>query len=238
MSTPSPHLLIAIPCRGEIRSCVFLDLVATILQAANYWARIHGDAARVSFSVHPRAHVVAARNAAVKDALEVDADWVLWLDDDMAPAPPHDLLERLHRTGCDFVGAVAYRRDPPYLPCVARIEDGNAVAFDPDPTQPLVRADLTGFACVLTHRRVLQAVVDRTNGKPFAWNGDEGLGEDYYFCMHARAAGVALHIVPDLVVGHATDLVVGAAQRRPYIDGPRPAAVAVAQPEEPEQPAA
>lgn len=219
----APHLLIAIPCRSEIRSSVFLDLVGCILQAACYWYRKHGEDAVVSFSVQPRAHVVAARNAAVEQALSTGVDWVLWLDDDMTP--PHNLAELLVETGRDFVGAVAYRRDPPYLPCVGRIEGDKIVHFDPDPKDGLVRADVTGFACVLTHRRVLEAVCARTDGRPFAWRGDAGIGEDYYFCLHAREAGVELHILSDVVVGHSTDIVIDRSHRLAYLDAlPQPAA--------------
>jgi GT2 family glycosyltransferase len=226
--------MFAIPCRGEIKSSVFLDLVGTILQGTAYWYRTHGEDAVVSFSVQPRAHVVAARNAAVEQALATRADWVMWLDDDMSPSAPHDLVEQLHRTGHDFVGAVAYKREPPYLPCVARIEEGKIVPFDPDITQATVRADLTGFGCVLTQRRVLEAVCARTEGRPFAWRGDAGIGEDFYFCLHAREAGVELYIVPGVEVGHATDLIVGRRQRLAYLDAQptdgRPASGALTQP--------
>jgi len=214
----APHLLVAMPCRGEIRSCVVADLLGCMLHAASYWQRLHGDQAIVSFSVHPRAHVVVARNEIVKEALELGAHWVLWLDDDMKPCA--DLAQRLLETGCEFVGAVAYKREPPFEPCVARLEDGKAVPFDPDPDAGLVAADLTGFACVLTHRRVLELVSARTEGRPF--QGKDGVGEDWFFCAHARAAGVQLHIVADAVVGHLTDHVVGRADRLAFIESAAP----------------
>lgn len=210
------HLLIAMPCRNEIRSCVFGDLLGCMLHAASYWHRLHGERALVTFSIHPRAHVVTARNAAAQQALDTGATWVLWLDDDMSP--PHDLLEVLHRTGCDFVGALAYKREAPHEPCVARFEEGVARFFDPEPDQELVSADLTGFACVLTHRRVVEAVHGRTNGKPFQLRGE--VGEDFFFCVHAREAGFRLQIVPRVVVGHATDFIVGREQRVPFLTAP------------------
>lgn len=235
MSVPSPdlgerpfpdprHLMIAMPCRSEIRSCVFPDLLGCMLQAASYWHRIHGEGALVTYSIHPRAHVVTARNAAAQQALETGASWVLWVDDDMSP--PHDLMEVLHRTGCDFVGALAYRREPPHEPCVARFEDQVARFFDPDPTQALVDADLTGFACLLTQRRVIEAVHERTAGRPFQLRAD--VGEDFFFCVHAREAGFRLKIVPTVVVGHATDLIVGRDQRAPFLAASNPAAQASA----------
>ena len=70
----------------------------------------------------------------------------------------------------------------------------------------IVEADATGFACLLMHRSVWEAVCDRTQGRPFAYR--MGMGEDVYFCAQACAAGVQLFIVPNLVVGHATDVVI------------------------------
>ncbi len=203
-----PNLLIAIPCRNEIRALVFPHLVHTLLQGVSYWHREHGDAL-VTTNIQPRAHVVTARNVAVEEARAMGVEWILWLDDDMAPPP--DLLARLHRTREPFVGALAYKRDPPYLPCVYRIAEGRAEPFDPDPTQGVVDADLTGFACVLTHRSVFDAVWERTDGHPFQLQGD--IGEDFFFCLQARKAGFQLKIVADCVVGHATDLVIGREHR-------------------------
>lgn len=201
--------MVAIPCRNEIRSVVFADLISCLLHGAVYWSKRHPGGA---FHVHTyaRAHVVEARNSAYETALETGADWVLWLDDDMAP--PADLLERLHGAGKKFVGALAHRRAPPYEPCVARLLDGKVQFFDPDPTAEIIEADLTGFACILTHVSVLRAAADAVDGPPFSMR--PGLAEDFFFCQAARKAGVQLHILPGCDVGHAGDLVVRSQHRR------------------------
>lgn len=205
-----PSLMIAMPCRAEIRAAVFPALLQCIISATSYWHRRFGDA-MVTTQILPRTHVVTARNLIAAEARAGGIDWVLWLDDDMAP--PADLLERLHGTARPFVGAVAYRREPPFQPCVARIVENRAEPFDPEPGPdgPVVPADLTGFACVLTHRSVLDAVWQRTDGRPFALVGD--VGEDFHFCLQARKAGIQLHILSDCVVGHAGDLIVGREHR-------------------------
>jgi glycosyltransferase involved in cell wall biosynthesis len=205
----SPQLVIGMPCRAEIRASVFPQLLQCIIQAGAYWHRRYGDAL-VSTQIMARTHVVTARNAIVAEARELEAEWILWLDDDMSPPP--DLLERLHSTGEPFVGAVAYKREPPYQPCVFRLDELKAVPFDPEPEAGLVDADLTGFACILTHRSVYDAVWDRTDGHPFALQG-KNCGEDFYFCLQARKAGFQLRILADCTVGHAGDLIVGREHR-------------------------
>lgn len=203
------HLMIAMPSRDAIRSSVVSHLFLCMLHAAFFWKRrVSGDAP-ITYFFQSRAHIVEARTLAIEHARENDVDWILWLDDDMAPPP--DLFERLFETGKTFVGALAFKRDPPHEPCVHRIIDGKAEFFDPDPRLPIVEADATGFACLLVHRSVWESVWERTEGRPFAYR--VGMGEDVYFCAHAKAAGVQLYIVPGLVVGHVTDVVVGREHR-------------------------
>lgn len=99
MSDAPPTLMIAMPCRAEIRAVVFPQLLQCILQAAAYWHRRFGEAL-VSTQILPRTHVVTARNTIAAEARAIGAEWVLWIDDDMAPGP--NLLEQLHSTGEPF----------------------------------------------------------------------------------------------------------------------------------------
>ena len=204
------HLMIAMPSRDVVRSSALSHLVLCMLQAAFYWKRTqHGDAP-ITYFFQSRVHVVEARTLAVEHAHENDVDWILWLDDDMAPPP--DLLERLFETGKQFVGAVAYKRDPPHEPCIYKIVEKTTEHIDPNPESgTVIEADATGFACLLMHRSVWEAVCQRTEGRPFTYR--MGMGEDVYFCLQARAAGVQLYIVPDLVVGHVTDVAIGREHR-------------------------
>lgn len=204
------HLMIAMPSRDVIRSAAFSHLVLCMLHAAFYWKRRHAGDAPITYFFQSRAHVVEARTLAVEHARNAGVDWILWLDDDMAP--PADLLERLFESGKTFVGAVAHKRDPPHEPCVYRIREGRAEHLEPGPdSPPLLEADATGFACLLMHRSVWEAVWTKTEGRPFAYR--IGMGEDVYFCAHAAALGIQLYIVSDLVVGHVTDVVVGREHR-------------------------
>jgi hypothetical protein len=84
--------------------------------------------------------------------------------------------------------------------------DGRLERVDPQPEDGLVEADMTGFACILTHRSVLDAVFEATDGLPFQMQ--RTIAEDQFFCAHARRLGIPLHIVSDLVVGHVGDIVV------------------------------
>jgi GT2 family glycosyltransferase len=207
------HLMIALPSRDVVRASVLSHLFLCMLNGAFYWKRRHGGDTPITYFFQARSHIVEARTLAVEHAREADIDWILWLDDDMAP--PADLLERLHMTGKRFVGAVAYKREPPHEPCVQRfVGDHTQIRgefFDPDPSLPVVEADGTGFACLLMHRSVWEAVWERTEGRPFQYR--VGMGEDIYFCMRAKEAGVQLYVVPSCVVGHVTDVVIGREHR-------------------------
>lgn len=212
-STRAEHLMIALPCRDDVRAQAVSHLFLCMLNASLYWKGLWEGDVPLTFFFQHRVHILEARTAAVEHARASDVDWILWLDDDMTPPP--DLLQRLHQTGKRFVGAVAYRRDPPHLPCVFRRAGDVIEPFDPDPSAGLVEADMTGFACLLMHCSVWEDVWTRTDGRPFQYR--VGAGEDIYFCAQAGAAGHQLYIVPDLVVGHVAEVIIGAEQRRPYL---------------------
>jgi GT2 family glycosyltransferase len=202
--------MIALPCRAEIRAAVISDLFLAMMNGAFYWRQQHGPDAEVTFFVQARAHIVEARTMALDHARAHGVDWILFIDDDMAPPP--DLLPRLAASGKEFVSGLAYRRDPPHEPCVYRVEDGRGIPLDLEATDDPVAVDATGFACLLMHRSVWEAVHDLTDGRPFQYR--VGLGEDAYFCNRAREAGIQLWVVPSLIVGHLADVVIGSEHRR------------------------
>jgi hypothetical protein len=105
------------------------------------------------------------------------------------------------RPDLDYVGALAYKKSPPYGPCAfvhpATPDENNWVARLPERVQEV---GVTGFACLLGRGPSFKAVWDATGGHPFVYT--KQCGEDAYFCNMAANAGQKIAVDTSLVVGH------------------------------------
>ena len=61
--------------------------------------------------------------------------------------------------------------------------------------ESLCEVDAVGFGAVLMKRSVLDQV-------PEPWFAFKDCGEDIYFCVHAKEAGVKIHLDGSYVLGH------------------------------------
>lgn len=162
-----------------------------------------------------------ARNGLAAQALKFGYDYVFFLDDDMVPEP--DLLTHLLKVmeadrSIDILSPFAYRRKPPYWPCVFRKRpDGryDPVALYSLTTTGLLDVDATTVACTLVRASVFSKF-------PRPWfrfetRGDVEFAEDVVFCEKAKATGCriaadagreVLHLGESALVGFdAFDLV-------------------------------
>jgi len=140
--------------------------------------------------------VPLGRNQCVGAAQAMKATHLLFLDTDMVF--PADTLKRLMAHDKDIVGATYSKRAAPFHPLTIT-EDGKLEQI----TSGLCRVKLLPTGCML----IRLGIFDKLSA-PYFNLGTEGgqlLGEDYYFCEHARAAGFALWCDGDLSsqLGHA-----------------------------------
>ena len=157
------------------------------------------DAPSVKYAVNAGSILPAQRDEL---ANELEGDWLLFIDDDMVV--PTDTLTRLLDHGVDIVGGLAFRRNPPYLPCIARWNADNQVmeTVVDVPRTGLVEVGGIGMGCTLIRRRVFETLA----APRFAHRG--GLGEDYSFCLLAAEAGFKIYCDTSLVIGHVASVVV------------------------------
>ena len=152
-----------------------------------------------------RTQMTKARNMAVDYALggggaHQPFDYVLWFDDDMLV--PADAFHRLVAHNVDIVGALCFKRLPPYTPLLLRESDGGGAEpgvtwwFD-YPRGRLVDVLGTGFGCILTRTDVF-----RRMERPWFVEKEGGAGSDIYFCRRAREAGYAVHVDTSMEVRH------------------------------------
>ena len=152
-----------------------------------------------------------ARNGLAEAALRNDYEYVFFLDDDMVPMA--DELLHLYRlmeefASIDVLSPFAYRRKPPYWPCVMRRRpDGK---YDPVETRDagLIDVDMTTIACTIVRTSILKKIP-----KPwfaFEWRDGVKYSEDIVFCEKVKAAGGRIVVDSDREVLHISEnLLVG-----------------------------
>jgi hypothetical protein len=100
------------------------------------------------------------RNRGVAAFMNRDAEWLLWLDDDVVP--PRGFLTRLLSLRRDFVAGLYFLGAHPHNP-IAYIKepDGSGLykAFYKYPTGALVQVDSVGMGCTLIHRSVYEKIL-------------------------------------------------------------------------------
>lgn len=191
--------LIAIPCLDYVDVQFVRSLVSMQRVGSTY----------ISFLTNSL--VYDARNKLAQQAIDENADFILWLDSDMVFTDT--LLKDMFRSieGKDFVTAVCHRRRPPFSPCIYKTIKlglaGDAVTEEylDYPKDAPFEIDACGFAAVLMRVDMLKTILHNDNAlfSPIA-----GYGEDISFCIRAKRAGFKLYCDPKIQVGHVSQTII------------------------------
>lgn len=175
--------------------------------------------------------IAHGRNDLVKHFLDLDADWLFMVDDDMVfDADALDrLLQSAHPTDRPIIGGLCYAegRDG-YFPTLFLMSDKGMHRVASWETGKLIPVDATGAACLLVHRDVFL----KMNHYPEAWpwfqettfNGAT-VGEDVTFCLRARADGFPIFVNTGVEFGHLKTITVNSAYYEQWLDTHRFAVV-------------
>lgn len=145
-----------------------------------------------------------SRNLLVKEALEKNATHVLFVDDDMVFPP--DALVRLLEKDLDIVCGLAFRRRPPYDPCIfVNVNDKDIFPVE-HINEGLMQIDACGSAFVLIKTEVFKAMPEPW----YVWGDTSlgiytdkgGLGEDIAFSLKAKRAGFNVCCDTSLIIQH------------------------------------
>lgn len=184
-------ILIAIPCMDMV-SARFAQSLATLKKVGK---------CTVSFLMGSL--IYDSRNKLAGMALEMEADYILWLDSDMVFQP--DTLERMMDTlnnhpHIDILSGLYFRRTTPFTPVLFnKLErDGETLVFEDVKEVPndLFEVAGCGFGCVLMKTDCLFDI-GMNWFTPFV-----DAGEDCAFCMRAREKGYKIYCDPNISLGH------------------------------------
>lgn len=149
---------------------------------------------------HTQTH---ARNMACKDAVDIGAEWLLFIDSDM-DFPP-DVLKRLKACDADIACTDMWSRGWPSFRTVMRLteprEDGLRQSVPvPGEQHGIQSVDLCGMACTLIRVSLLKKMAEKYPDQPWFWSGQHG--EDATFCFKAHEIGATVKCDFDVVAGH------------------------------------
>ena len=184
-------VVIGVPCgSGTVKSSMITSLLSAIMSAGCPTALMVRDGCWVHQS---RAlFVQAARESGCSHVFMVDSD----------QAFPADIIPRLLSSRKDIVGAAYNRRQLPLLSTVNALETGQPVIDMPD---ALFRCHSMGAGCILIKTDVFARIPAPWFDFVYNLDGSLAQGEDGYFCVKARAAGIDVWCDPTIPVKHIGD---------------------------------
>lgn len=185
---------ICIPARGQMEVATAFDLAAMVgymVKTTEHDLDIYTAAGTLIFD---------QRNKLVKTSVEAECDYVVFIDADMRF--PKDTIMRLLQHDKDIIGVNATTRTEPVMPTAKNLqieEDGTCN------WQPIFSNVLTGISqadgigCGVM---MIKIGVFAKMQEPYFYfeqlPNNKILGEDIYFCVKARDAGVDTWVDHDL----------------------------------------
>lgn len=161
---------------------------------------------RYCFSLNVTGDILVqyARERFAQSVIEMDADYLLMIDDDMLSPP--DLFYKLAENDKDICAALAFTRNPDHKPVIYDVIEGIDPVTHKEyyinkftmnyPRNTLVQCDAVGFGAVLIKRKVLDAI------KEPRFMGLTGCGEDITFCHKAKKLGFEVWMDTRIKLGH------------------------------------
>jgi len=186
-------VLIAVPCMDQV-PVMFCQSLALLQKTGE-----------CTLAMQSGSLIYLSRNDLATKAIEIDADYVFWLDSDMVFKPDTliRMMETLQKNDLDILTGLYFRRVPPYTPVLYdRIDiDGTVCKWSEfkDIPDGLFEVGACGFGCVLMKTDVFYDVQSKF-GNMFA--PIENNGEDVAFCWRARQCGYKIMCDPSILCGH------------------------------------
>lgn len=188
------RIAILIPARGQMEVATAFDLVAMCAYT------IKTSKHDIDLFTSSGTLIFDQRNNLVKTALDIKADYLLFVDADMRF--PKDTLQILMAHDKDIIGVNATTRSEPVKPTAKNmhINDDGSIDWMPiysNAKTGIEKADGIGCGVMLIKRKVVETIEE-----PYFYfeqlPGNRILGEDIYFCVKAKDAGFDTWVDHDL----------------------------------------
>lgn len=186
-------ILIAVPCMDQV-PFTFAQSLSTLEKIGE-----------CKLAMKAGSLIYTSRNSLAMMAIQMEADFVFWLDSDMVFKSDTlvRMMDVLKKNDLDILTGLYFRRVPPYSPVLFdKLEQNGEITefseFNKVPDE-LFEVGGCGFGCVLMKTDVFFDVQSKF-GNMFAPRGNNG--EDVAFCIRARECGYKIYCDPSIVCGH------------------------------------
>ncbi len=209
-------IAICTPHYADVTAAYARSLSKMLLRTAGSSISFNNVVTPPSFEVFMRKSSVLprCRNTLVKDALEWQANYLLWIDADHSF--PEDALLRLLSLNLPVVGANYPRRAKPTWPTAVSL-DGEFVWTTEDlaRSREVVQVRHLGLGFCLIDMNVIHALRQEAPGRPLfalemVGEGLEVVAEDVFFFRRVNEAGFGVYLDHALSwhIGHVHDRIV------------------------------
>lgn len=187
------RLLIGIPSFGSPDPRFAIDSLAPLMY---HIGRRHPEIKEVLLGRDTRTYRHHARQAIINEAMSIEADYILMLDDDVTFAPQaFDILWEHNEH--PVISGLYFTRTIPPVPCIFNFgESKGSVPILKYPKDSLFEVEIVGFGFLLMHTDIFRKIPG-----PHFQVGN-WLGEDVAFGVKCQAAGVPLVVHTGCRIGH------------------------------------
>lgn len=198
------RIAIGIPCFAGVDYRVLEDY----MRFAYYLGRRYPEH-EFYLAIRGKIEQYRARNEIVQEAMAVDADYLLMMDDDHIididgivgrPSAKYEFLRKLLAHDVDIVGALYWQRGADCNPVVmsAVTDTGYRLMTHAELQNGLQPVDVAGGGCILIKMQVFKAL-------PRPWfkaENIEGYSTDIQICRMAKAHGFGVYLDSSVEIGH------------------------------------
>lgn len=201
--------LIAVPCMDQVPA-PFCQCLAMLQKV--------GDCV---LAMHMGSLIYTSRNNLAQQAIQMNVDYVFWLDSDMVFEPDTliRMMDTMQKNDYDILTGLYFRRVPPYTPVLfdkldIRRNICSWTEFKEIPKE-IFEVGGCGFGCVLMKADVFYDIQAK-HGNMFAPIGNNG--EDIAFCWRARDCGFKIYCDPSILCGHVSHSIIDEKFYKAYHD--------------------
>lgn len=208
------HLIIGVPCPDLIP----IKFVESLIGILSYTKAKLPQVDRIDFIHAGGVRTDKNRNVILKQALELNADYILWLDADMVF--PQDIVEKYLEHPFHVIGCLYFKRSEPYDPVAyIRNNDINSLnpwySLNPDKldTDTVYEIDGLGFGGMMVDLNVYRKMGDDKwmnydKGFHLPEKNRDGSTHDLVFCRNAQKYGYKIQLHTGVMPGHIAEKVV------------------------------